>query len=100
MAQWNCDISQANFRRFNNYVVALQAAEENQGIVLGWHSQVEALIQNGKLVRISEMEIPAPGSFYLTWDEIRPLSEAAQRLRDWLVEVGREFTEPRGGVAV
>ena len=100
MAEWDCDMSQANFRRFNNYVVALQAAEENQGIVLGWHSQVEALIQAGRLVRISEMETPAPGSFYLTWDETRPLSEAAQRLRDWLVAVGQEFTEPQGGVPV
>jgi len=99
MAEWDCDSSQANFRRFNNYVVALQAAEENQGIVLGWHSQVGALIQSGKLVRISEMEIPAPGSFYLTWDETRPLSEAAQRLRDWLVAVGQEFTEPPEGVS-
>ena len=100
MAEWDCDSSQANFRRFNNYVVALQAAEENQGIVLGWHSQVEALIQSARLVRISEMEIPAPGSFYLTWDATRPLSEAAQRLRDWLVVVGQAFTEPRGGVPV
>jgi DNA-binding transcriptional LysR family regulator len=100
MAQWDCDISQANFRRFNNYVVALQAAEENQGIVLGWHSQVEALIQSGRLFRISEMETPAPGCFYLTWDETRPLSEAAQRLRDWLVAVGQEFTGPPGGVSV
>jgi DNA-binding transcriptional LysR family regulator len=100
MAQWNCDISQANFRRFNNYVVALQAAEENQGIVLGWHSQVEALIRSGKLVRIGDMEIPAPGSFYLTWDETRLLSDAAQRLRDWLVETGRESNAPgiRAGV--
>jgi len=81
-------------------VVALQAAEENQGIVLGWHSQVEALIQSGRLVRISEMETPAPGSFYLTWDETRPLSEAAQRLRDWLVAVGQEFTGPQGDVSV
>ena len=94
MAQWNCDIAKANFRRFNNYVVALQAAEENQGIVLGWHSQVEALIRSGRLVRIGEMETPAPGSFYLTWDETRPLSDATQRLRDWLVETGREFTAP------
>jgi len=95
MTEWGCDISEANFRRFNNYVVALQAAEENQGIVLGWHSQVEALIRSDRLVRVGDMEIPAPGSFYLAWDESRPLSEAAERLRDWLIEVGREFTEPQ-----
>ena len=95
LAEWQCDLALANFRRFNNYVVALQAAEENQGIVLGWHSQVEAMIRGGKLVRIGEMEIPAPGAFYITWDETRSLSEAAERLRDWLITAGRTFTEPR-----
>jgi DNA-binding transcriptional LysR family regulator len=89
LAQWNCDIARANFRRFNNYVVALQAAEENQGILLGWHSQVGALVERGKLVRIGVMEIEAPGSFYLAWAENRPLSESASRLRDWLLEVGK-----------
>ena len=63
--------------------------------MLGWHSQVEAMIRGGKLVRIGEMEIPAPGAFYITWDEARSLSEAAERLRDWLTTAGRIFTEPR-----
>jgi len=88
LREWNCDATQANFRRFNNYVVALQAAEDNQGIVLGWHSQVESLIQRGKLLRLGEYEIDAPGSFYLTWDAGRSLSESARRLRDWLLQIG------------
>jgi DNA-binding transcriptional LysR family regulator len=70
-------------------VVALQAAEENQGILLGWHSQVGALVERGDLVRIGTMEIDAPGSFYLAWAENRPLSESAARLHDWLLEAGR-----------
>jgi len=90
LARWGCDIAQANFRRFNNYVVALQAAEENQGIVLGWHSMVEALIERGKLVRFGALEIDAPGSYYLTWDENRSLSDSAKRLRDWLLEIGKQ----------
>ena len=89
LAQWGCDIGRASFRRFNNYVVALQAAEENQGIVLGWHSQVGALVERGKLQRIGNMEIVAPGSFYLAWSENRALSESAVRLRDWLLEAGK-----------
>ena len=79
----------ASFRRFNNYVVALQAAEENQGIVLGWHSQVAPLLARGSLVRIGKMQMEAPGSFYLCWSETRPLSAAASRLRDWLLSVGQ-----------
>ena len=89
LAQWDCDVGQAGFRRFNNYVVALQAAEENQGILLGWHSQVGALVERGKLVRIGSMEIEAPGSFYLAWAENRPLSESASHLHDWLLEAGK-----------
>jgi len=90
LRQWDCDLARANFRRFNNYVVALQAAEENQGIVLGWHSQVAGLIQRGKLLRLGKFEIDAPGSFYLTWDANRPLSDSARRLRDWLLEIGKQ----------
>lgn len=87
-AEWGCDLSAASFRRFNNYVVALQAAENKQGVALGWHTQVEGLIQAGRLVRLGDMEIAAPGSYYLTWDENRVLSDAARRLRDWLLATG------------
>lgn len=89
LRQWDCELARANFRRFNNYVVALQAAEENQGIVLGWHSQVESLIERGKLQRLGKFETDAPGSFYLTWDTNRALSESAARLRDWLLAIGK-----------
>lgn len=89
LSQWRCDASRANFRRFNNYVVALQAAEQNQGILLGWHSLVGASVERSKLLRIGTMEIEAPGSFYLAWADNRPLSAAALCLRDWLLEVGK-----------
>ena len=42
-------------------------------------AQVDALIERGKLVRLGSMEMAAPGSYYLTWDEQRPLSDAARR---------------------
>ena len=90
LAEWKCDLSGASFRRFNNYVVALQAAEDNQGVALGWHSQVEPLIKNGRLLRFGEMQITAPGSYYLTWDENRPLSDAATQLREWLQVTGKQ----------
>jgi LysR family glycine cleavage system transcriptional activator len=89
LQRWGCDVRLARLRRFNNYVVALQAAEENQGIVLGWHSLVGALVERGKLARIGSMEIEAPGSYYLAWADNRPLSQSASRLRDWLVEEGK-----------
>lgn len=87
IAKWGVVLAESNFRRFNNYVVALQAAEENHGVALGWHSQVEALIKQKKLVRLGDMEMKAPGSYYLTWDSNRPLSKQSKLLSDWLVDI-------------
>lgn len=87
IANWGVVLPEANFRRFNNYVIALQAAEENQGVALGWHSQVEPLIKQNKLVRPGNMEMKAPGSYYLSWDINRTLSNQVKLLCDWLVDV-------------
>lgn len=72
-------------RRFNNYVIALQAAQDNQGVALGWHSLVQPLIGAGKLCVLTDCAIDAPGAFYVCFDRNRPLSDAAQVLKDWLV---------------
>ncbi len=87
LSKWNLKLPDTNFRRFNNYVVALQAAEENHGVALGWHSMVGPLIQRGKLVRVGELEIRAPGSFYITWEASRALSKEAELLRQWLLKI-------------
>lgn len=87
LSKFGVSAEKSKFRRFNNYVVALQAAEENQGIALGWHSLVKPLIKAGRLYRVGESEISAPGSYYLSWDTGRPLSPAAESLKKWLVEI-------------
>ena len=77
--------------RFNNYVISLQVAEEAQGVALGWDSLVRPLIEAGRLARITDLEIPAPGAFYITGSRGRELGSDAQVLRDWLIaEVARE----------
>lgn len=74
-------------RRFSNFAVTLQATEEDQGVALGWHHLVAARIEAGRLVRFTDLSMPAPGGYYLTWNDNRELSDAAVTLRDWLVEV-------------
>jgi LysR family glycine cleavage system transcriptional activator len=99
IAKWGVVLPETNFRHFNNYVVALQAAEENQGVALGWHSQVEPLIKQNKLVRLGDMEMKAPGSYYLTWDSNRPLSSQAKLLSDWLVGISAALGEEGEGLS-
>lgn len=87
LAEWELKLPSANFKRFNNYVIALQAAEENHGVALGWHSMVEPMILSNRLVRLGKMEIQAPGSFYVTWNVNRPLSKESDLLRAWLLGI-------------
>lgn len=75
-----------NVRRFNSYVIALQAAQDGQGVALGWLSLAGPLLDRGELVRLTDAEIAAPQSFYVTWSSAHPLSRDAEILRDWLVE--------------
>jgi DNA-binding transcriptional LysR family regulator len=74
-----------NVRRFNSYVIALQAARSGQGVALGWASMVEPLIKSGDLQPITDAEIAAPQSYFVTWSSHRPLHSYAQTLRDWLL---------------
>ncbi len=77
-------------RRFNNYAIALQAAQDDQGIALGWHSLVAPLLAAGTLVRLWDVEVPAPGAYYATWDSGRHLSAEAETLKAWLIETAAE----------
>ena len=82
--------SGATLRKFNNYMIELQAARDDQGVALGWHSQVGPLIASGDLVRLTSAEIEAPGAFYVTWAAGRALSSSASALRDWLVSAASD----------
>ncbi|MEY9325612.1 LysR substrate-binding domain-containing protein [Sinorhizobium fredii] len=73
-------------RRFSKFSVAVQAAMADQGVAVGWDRLVRHLIDEGKLVRLTELMIPAPGAYYLTTNNNRELSSAAVVLRDWLRE--------------
>jgi DNA-binding transcriptional LysR family regulator len=74
-----------NVRRFNSYVIALQAAQAGQGVALGWLSLVKPLLARRLLAQASPAEVAAPQSFYLTWTARQPLRQEAEVLRDWLL---------------
>ena len=72
-------------RRFNSYVIALQAAQDGQGLVLGWRNLIKPLLARRKLVQVTGAEMPAPGSFYICWNSNSQLSREALVLRDFLL---------------
>ncbi|PDT46544.1 LysR family transcriptional regulator [Sinorhizobium fredii] len=68
----------------NNYMIGLQAAQDDVGAVLGWDGLVENLIREGRLVQLVAETIPSPAAFHL---KIHPRATAKARLfADWLVK--------------
>ena len=74
-------------RRFSSLAVTLQAAQDDQGVALGWHQLVHPLVNDKRLVRFTDLVQPAPGGYYLTWNDNRELSNAATTLKDWLLDI-------------
>ncbi|RJT40664.1 LysR family transcriptional regulator [Mesorhizobium waimense] len=73
-------------RRFfvNNYMIALQAAQDDVGAVLGWDGLVRSLMQEGRLVKLVPDTIPSPKAFYL---RIHPKAGPKVRLfAEWLAK--------------
>ncbi|WP_221801911.1 LysR substrate-binding domain-containing protein [Oceanobacter mangrovi] len=69
--------------RVNNYIIALQAAEDGMGAVLGWESMVTKQLESGRLVQLVPEEMESPLDFYIRMNE--KASGRARVLMDWLV---------------
>ncbi|MCA1406749.1 LysR family transcriptional regulator [Ensifer sp. IC3342] len=68
----------------NNYMIALQAAQDDVGAVLGWDGLVEGLMREGRLVPLVTESVPSPVPFHL---KIHPKATSKARLfADWLVK--------------
>lgn len=67
----------------NNYMIALQAAQDDVGAVLGWDGLVKRLMSEGRLVQLVPDTIPSPVGFHL---RVHPRATKKARLfADWLV---------------
>lgn len=70
----------------NNHMIALQAAEDHIGAVLGWEGLVRRHLQDGRLIRLVEPGIDSPQSLQL---QIQPGAGTKARLfADWLMHHG------------
>lgn len=68
----------------NNYMIALQAAQDDVGAVLGWDGLVGNLMREGLLTELVPESISSPEAFYL---KIHPRASAKARLfAEWLVK--------------
>ena len=71
---------------YNNYIIALQAARDDQGILLGWDRLVKPLVEQGKLIRLLDIAYLSPGSYYLYWQKNKILNNAARTFVKWMTD--------------
>ena len=72
--------------RVNNYMIALQAAQDGVGVVLGWKRLVAPFLEDGSLVAFGGCELPAPSSFYITRGPKTDARESVDLLEQWLLK--------------
>jgi DNA-binding transcriptional LysR family regulator len=68
----------------NDYVSVIQAALNGQGIALGWRHLIDLMLDEGRLVQITEYAMHTGSAFHVIWAKDRPLSANAVKVRDWL----------------
>ena len=77
----------ASSMRVNSYMIALQAAQDDAGILLGWKRLIQPLLENGRLELFGKWSVPAPHRFYLVSQPLDKLSSQSLLLRQWLIDV-------------
>lgn len=81
----------------NDYTLVIQAVLEGQGIALGWQHLTDRMVRSGLLIKLPAYTMQTSQGFYVVWPKHRPLSPAAKRIRDWLVELGKRERAEAGG---
>jgi len=77
--------------RVNNYVIALQAARDDMGAVLGWVGLTHSYIDRGQLVPLLPVEVETVEDFYV---KLHPhASQRAKLVYDWLLRASRAREE-------
>lgn len=83
---------------FSLYAMAVEAALNGRGFLMGHTALVGDLIREGKLCPLSDKRVPSMNQFYLVTKAATPLSDAAERFANWITEQAHEQSSPAGGM--
>ena len=69
---------------FDSFPLVIQAAVSGQGVALGWRRTVEAMLEDGRLIRPCEDAVERPTEISVYRGTGRVLHPLADALLDWL----------------
>lgn len=79
------EVEPARRLRFNDFSMALSAAIDGQGVILGYSGFVEAEIAAGLLIQPFELTVAVPKAYYLVYSEDRLADARVRAFRDWIL---------------
>ena len=79
-------VGAATGAQFSNTVLLVQAAVDGLGIALGWRRLVEPLLQDGRLMRVTDLAIRSDAPYSIAVPKARTRSAAVRAFRTWLLE--------------
>lgn len=84
---------QARRLTINDYVLVIQAVLAGEGVALGWEHLTRPQIRSGALAPVADHVLKTGLAFYVVWPRSHELNAQAKRVRDWLLEEGRQDRE-------
>ncbi|MBZ9709577.1 LysR family transcriptional regulator [Mesorhizobium sp. ESP7-2] len=72
--------------RFDSFVAAMEAASAGAGVLLGSRPLIDAALDSGALVPLSDFELPSTSGHFLTRPSTAQLTSAEQDFRHWLLK--------------
>jgi len=78
------DISSSRNLQLNYSSMAIEAAVQSKGIMLGQATMVQEELQSGRLVRLSKVSLPLNKSYYLIYPKRTLLKPMAAEFLNWL----------------
>jgi LysR family transcriptional regulator, glycine cleavage system transcriptional activator len=84
---------------FDDSLTVLAAAEQGQGLALTRWALAAQDVENGRLVRASELVLPCPRSYYFVCPESYLALPKLRQLLEWLREMAAAFPAPAGAAA-
>ncbi len=71
--------------RVNNYIIALQAARDDAGLMLGWKRLIQPLLDEGALITLDSFELYENSMFYVEVTNPETMTGNAKIVLDWLL---------------
>ncbi|WP_163271698.1 LysR substrate-binding domain-containing protein [Chelativorans alearense] len=79
------EVRPARQLRFEDYSMAIKAAIDGQGVVLGYLGYVEAETSAGALVQPFDLTVPVKKGYHLVYPEERLSDPRVRAFRDWVI---------------